>query len=486
MKEWINRAIGLLDSSLSPIPHELNELDWKEDLSPNNKKLTQHIRAFANYPNGGFLVFGVQNGTGKVLGIDANKAEKIVQTLSNLSRDTVEPHIAIDHTIETYLEQSILIVYIKESSTKPVHLKKGTIEDTYIRSGGTTKKASRQEIGELMLNSKNPIYEELHSTKVVDIRKVYELLDVDGIFTLLQKPVPFDLEEVINVLQANKMMERIDENGFYITNLGALTAAKSLIEFDSLARKAVRVIKYKGKNKVVTEREYPGRKGYAISFERLIEFIKILLPSSEVIKSAFRHETSIYPDIALRELVANALVHQDLSVTGAGPMIDIFDDRIEISSPGRLLPSKKLDRLIGTNPESRNDKLASTFRRMKICEERGSGFQKAVSAVELFGLPPLKFVEMDNSFKVVMFAPKSFADLTPAERIEAAYQHSIIQYFSSGGMSNTSLRQRFKMNDKQRSQVSVVIREALEQGKIKPKDPNNKSTKFVEYIPYWV
>ena len=166
-------------------------------------------------------------------------------------------------------------------------------------------------------------------------------------------------------------------------------------------------------------------------------------------------------------------------------MIEIFDDRIEISNPGKLLPSKKVDRLIRTTPESRNEILASAFRRYGICEERGSGFEKAVSAIELYGLPPLKIEELENSFRVTMYSPKTFAKLTPTERVEACYQHSIIQYFSSGGMTNTSLRERFKMSERQRPQISLVIKEALAQNKIKPKDPNNASTKYVEYIPFW-
>lgn len=72
-----------------------------------------------------------------------------------------------------------------------------------------------------------------------------------------------------------------------------------------------------------------------------------------------------------------------------------------------------------------------------------------------------------------------------AERIEACYQHAIIQYLSSGSMNNTSLRERFKMSERQRSQVSLVIKNTLEAGKIKLKDPDSNSTKFVEYIPYW-
>jgi len=209
------------------------------------------------------------------------------------------------------------------------------------------------------------------------------------------------------------------------------------------------------------------------------------LPSSEIIKNALRTETSVYPEIALREIIANALIHQDFTIRGSGPMIEIFDDRIEVSNPGKLLPTKKIDRLIRTTPESRNEILAAAFRRYNICEERGSGFEKAVASIELFGLPPLKFSETENSFRVIMYSPRKFADMTPEERVEAAYQHSIIKYFSSGGMTNTSLRERFRMHEKQRPQVSLVIKEALKLGKIKPKDPNNESTKFAEYIPYW-
>ena len=164
-------------------------------------------------------------------------------------------------------------------------------------------------------------------------------------------------------------------------------------------------------------------------------------------------------------------------------MIEIFEDRIEISNPGRLLPSKKIDRLIRTTPESRNEILAAAFRRYNICEERGSGFEKAVAAIEIYGLPPLKFENLENSFRVTMYMPKKFAEMTQAERTEACYQHSIIRYYSSGSMSNASLRERFKMPDKQRPQISLVIKEALAKGRIKPKDPNNASTKLIEYIP---
>lgn len=153
-----------------------------------------------------------------------------------------------------------------------------------------------------------------------------------------------------------------DGNGYYITNLGGISAARELEEFSELRRKSIRVIRYRGTNKVNTTDELVGHKGYAVGFEGLIGYLKRLLPHSEVIQQSLREQVSLYPEIALRELIANALIHQDFGVTGAGPTIEIYDDRITFTNPGTLLPGKRLDRLIGTTPESRNEMLASKFR----------------------------------------------------------------------------------------------------------------------------
>jgi predicted HTH transcriptional regulator len=227
-----------------------------------------------------------------------------------------------------------------------------------------------------------------------------------------------------------------------------------------------------------------GHKGYAIAFEGLISYLSRQLPHSEVIQQSLRTKVSIYPEIALRELIANALIHQDFSITGAGPTIEIFDDRIEFTNPGALLPSKRVDRLIGTTPESRNELLASAFRRYRICEERGTGFQKVVAAVELFGLPPVTFTPLENAFRVTLFSPRAFAEMSMHERIEAAYQHAVLQFLSSQTLTNTTLRERFKISEKQRNQISNLIADAVDAGRIKRKD-NNSGNKFAEYIPYW-
>ena len=484
MKAWMTKALELLRASLEPPKHELNELDWKAALSPDKKRLTEHLSSFANQPGGGYLVFGVDS-AGTPSGVDEKTIETTVNQLVNLGRAGLEPPIALDHTVEDYESVRLLFVHVLESAVKPVHLRGKGLEAAFIRSGGTTRKASRQEIGTLMLNSRTPRWEELHASVLLPDTEFITKLNVEPIFKMLERPATTTHEDSLTWMAGERFIVREPAGGGYVTNLGAIAVARTLADFTDLSRKAVRVVVYDGLNKAKTQQEKEGTKGYAISFQGLMQFIMLLLPQSEVIEQALRKKRTVYPEIALREIVANALIHQDFSITGAGPLIEIFDDRIEVSNPGGLLPSKRLDRLIGTQPESRNEQLARAFRRYKICEELGSGLLKAGLQVELYGLPPIEFSAEQNHFKVTLHAPRTFAKMSVRERLEACYQHAVLKYYSGGAMTNTTLRERLKMPEKQRSMVSVLIQEAIDKNLVKPTDPDNKSRKFAEYVPFW-
>lgn len=481
-KYWITSVLNILEQSLRPVPHEVNELDWKASLSEDKDRLAEHLMAFANYPSGGSLIFGVAD-TGQPVGVEQSEIAKIINTLANLGRDSVEPPIAIDHAVIEFEGANLLLVHIPEQTVKPVHRRGKTIEHTWVRSGGTTRKASRQEVGALMLNSASPRWEELRASQLLSLDSVIEKLDVATIAKLLERPLPNEAEELNKWLLAEGLAVA-DGRGFYITNFGAIASARKLDDFGVLERKRIRVIRYRGTNKVDTIDETPGNRGYAVGFEGLIGYLKRALPHSEVIQQSLRTEVSVYPEIALRELIANALIHQDFTVTGAGPMVEIYDDRIEVTNPGTLLPGKRPDRLIGTTPESRNEQLASSFRRYRICEERGTGFQKVVRAIELFGLPPLVFTLQENAFRVTLYAPRKFSEMSQTERIEACYQHSVLQYLSSSTLTNTTLRERFKLHEKYRNQITNLIGDAVASGRLKRKDEGN-GKKFAEYLPYW-
>jgi predicted HTH transcriptional regulator len=462
----------------------MNELDWKVALSSNKKRLAEHLSALSNYPGGGFLVYGI-NDFGIPVGISDSEVAEIINQLANLSRGAIEPPQALDHAVENYADDRLLLVHVPESPIKPVHLRGKAFEHAFIRSGGTTRQASRQEIAAMMLHSRTPRWEELHASMLLDEASLLAKLSVGPILTMLERPGPSSQSEMLIWMEDEGFITRQPANGGYITNLGAIAAASKLSDFPDISRKAVRVIVYNGTNKATMKLEREGTKGYAISFQGLLRFVMSQLPQSEIIEQALRVKHTVYPEIALREIIANALIHQDFSITGASPLVEIFDDRIEISNPGGLLPSKQLDRLIGTQPESRNEQLARAFRRFRICEEQGSGLMKAGLEVELYGLPPIKFEAGSNYFKVTLLSPKTFGQMSASERLSACYQHSVLKHLSGSVMTNKSLRERLKMPEKQRSMVSALIQEAVDRKFIKPADPENKSRKYSEYIPSW-
>lgn len=484
MPSWTTRAYALLDASLGDPRHELNELDWKVDSSSKGHRTAEHLCALSNLPGGGFLVFGVNN-DGKPVGVDSTQVADIVGKLSNIGRQNVEPPIAIEHAVDVYREASLLFVRIPESPTKPVHIRGKALDETFIRSGGTTRRASRQDVGNLLLNSRTPRWEELHASVLASGAEIVSKLEFAPVLEALGRKPPTSDAELLEWAEAEDFIQSQGDDGYYITNLGAIAVSKHLADTPQLSRKAVRVLIYNGKDKSSIRLDREGGKGYAIGFGGLLEFVMSHLPQSEVIEKALRQKRTLYPELALRELIANALIHQDFTISGAGPMIELFTDRIVISNPGSLLPSKRLDRLIGTQPESRNEALARAFRRYKICEELGSGLIKAGEAAELYGLPPVKFEAGENFFRVTLFAPRTYAEMAPSERLEACYQHAVLRYLARDHMTNKSLRERLKMPDKHRSMVSALLQQAVEAGLIKAADPDNKSKKFTEYLPFW-
>jgi predicted HTH transcriptional regulator len=464
--------------------HELNEIDWKVALSDDKKRLAEHLCAFANYPGGGYLVFGITQDA-SLKGFTADEIEETSNRIANLGRDAVEPALQLDHHRVKFQGTDILLVQIPEAPIKPVHKRGKSIEYTSIRTGGTTRRASRQDIGTMMLHSQTPRWENCHASMLLSDEELLNALVVDPILEMLNQPVPNGAEERLKWMTDSAFVVRHPSGGGYITNLRAISAAADLRKYATLADKSARVIVYDGLNKTKTRSDIEGWRGYAIAFQGLLKYVCNLLPKSEVIAQALRETVPVYPELALREVIANALIHQDFTISGSRPLIEIYDDRIEISNPGKLLPSKSIERIIGTQPESRNEKLARAFRLYRICEQRGSGLLRAATEVEVFGLPPIRFEEESNHFKVTLSAPRTFAQMSAHERLNACYQHALLKYCSHSVMTNKSLRERLKMPEKQRSMVSRLIQEAIDNKLIAPANPENASKKYTEYVPAW-
>jgi ATP-dependent DNA helicase RecG len=156
-----------------------------------------------------------------------------------------------------------------------------------------------------------------------------------------------------------------------------------------LPGKAVRIVKYVGRDKSRSDFEQEGKKGYAVGFTGMMKFLMERLPKEERYIDGVRRMVPHFPETAIREVIANALIHQDFMASGVGPVVEIYDNRIEVSNPANSPIST--DRLLDER-HSRDEKLAATMRSLGLCEERGGGLDKTLLEIEAEHLPAPDFI----------------------------------------------------------------------------------------------
>ena len=109
-KHWIRAATQCLHESLRPVPHEVNELDWMVCLTDHKDGLAEHLMAFANHANGGYLAFGIDN-SGAFVGVSQTDIAQVANTLANFGRDAIEPALAIDHAAVDFEGTPLMLVH---------------------------------------------------------------------------------------------------------------------------------------------------------------------------------------------------------------------------------------------------------------------------------------------------------------------------------------------------------------------------------------
>jgi len=486
-----NRFKKIIDS-LRKLPKETEWIEFKiNNFKPED--IGEYISALSNSAalcseQTAFLVWGIEDETHKLVGTKFKPhKEKIGNQEMELWLSTMLlPRIDFKFHEKEINGKNLVLLEIPAARHTPVRFK----ENEFIRVGSIKKKLKDFPEKESALWNlfREYRFEQDVALSDVSVDEVLTLIDYPAYFYLTAKPLPANKTAIINRLAEEKMLIQRFHGQIDITNLGAVLFAKDLKKFERLARKSLRIIQYNGKNRVETVREFPTTsqesKGYALGFEAAIGFIDSILPVNEQIGKAFREEVRMYPAIAVRELVANAIIHQDFSITGASPKVEIFTDRIEITNPGKPLIDTL--RFIDSPPRSRNEDIAAFMRRINLCEERGSGIDKVISSVELFQLPPPDFRVVEDNTIAVLYADKKLNEMTQKERIRACYQHSCLQFVSNEEMTNTSLRKRFGIKDTNYPIASKIISETLKAELIKPYDAENKSKKLSSYVPFWV
>lgn len=483
----VNRA-GQLTQLVRELTRSGREESWAEFKRDNSNpeligRLVSAISNVAAVENRatGLIVWGIDDSGGKIVGtdFDPHRMKRGNEDLIPWLTQTTSPPVDLQFT-EIELEgRRLVVLEIDRASLSPTQFKR--VE--YIRRDTQTKLLSEcPQLGRKLWESlATTPYEKRVNREAESDKEVFGLLDIDAYRRLLKRPTA-SASDTLQYMESDGLINRHHRTGWDITNLAALCFAQRLEDFDRLERKAVRFVRYQGNDRSTAVDGYDGKKGYAVGFEGILGYIEAQLPKREVTDS-IRHWEEEFPRLAVRELVANALIHQDFSMVGAGPLIELFSDRLEISNPGTPLVSDTR-RLLDCPPQSRNEGLATVMRKAGICEERGSGIDKAALATEQAQLPAPDIRAVEASTVAVLLGPRTLSQMEPAERNLVTYMHSSLRWVSQQPITNSTIRERFGISDRNAARASRLIADAVEAGSIKPLDAT-ASKRHMKYVPFW-
>lgn len=485
-----NQEILELIYSLAGFPNETEWIEFKEGNS-EPARIARDISALAN--SAAFLgreyaykIWGLEDDTHRIVGTSfdplakkgkGNQAPSI--WLRNiLSRNANYEFLQLDHE-----DKHLVVLRIRASSAQPVYYDK----DAYIREGSSSTRLEPGSAKEAELWRR--LQREGHELRIaqegLDARSVAETLDLDAYYGLLGLRKPRDTSDLLRSLVEQSLLKPQDNGRYAVTNLGALLVAKRLSDFPGLRKRVLRVVRHEGKGnlRIIEDRHFDC--GYALALPEAQAYILSSIPSKEVLDGAFRRVEYSYPEAAIRELLSNVIMHQDLSDTTAGPTVGIYENRIEFANPGvSLIP---VERMLNARPKTRNAALVGVMRQMDLCEEDGTGWDISVDACEAAHLPaPEATSEEGLGTQVILFGGRAYDRMTKAERKNAVYWHACLLYAQGESMSNQTLRERFGLEGARKNVIAMsrLIRECLDGGLIREEDEDS-SDKFKRYIPFW-
>lgn len=478
--------IEQLVRSLCKLPAETSWVEFKRGYYEGDM-IGQRICGLANAAaledrRFAYLVWGVEDGSHEIVGTEGNFPTTNVegQEMEGWIRQRLSRNADFTYATGRIDGRKVEVLTISPAIGYPVAFRR--VE--YIRIGSVTRKM--EEFKELSARLWGKLRDGSFESRIAKTdltpAEAIELLDVQSYFLLKRLPLPSDRDGIIHYLQDDGLVTRLDDGNWGVTNLGAILFARRLSDFGATGRKSLRIVRYADRSRMAIEKNELVAGGYASQFESAMRITEALAPGSEPVVGGLRRRDTAYPSLAVREALANALVHQDFTEIGTGPTLELFPDRMEIANPGK--PLVDVDRIIDSTPKSRNEHLASLMRQFGFCEELGTGWDKIVIACEINNLPPPKIQVYENGTRVTLFAARPFSGWTMEEKCRSCYYHSCIRYVQGDFLTNQSLRERLGLPPTSAGSVSRLISGCVERHLVKPVDPE-AGNRYMKYVPYW-
>ena len=386
---------------------ESKNIEFKREIPSNHEKFLKDIIAFSNC-TGGKVIIGIEDETNKVHGIGDVSPFKLSDSISTMISDACTPQIEPDITVGTIEEKTILIIDIAPGKFRPYHLKsRGKEASTYIRINGTSRPAELYKLKELELEGRNISYDTMQ-----DIGNKY---DPDKTKKLCEKMKQIAMDSCSDEMQKENIksltVEKLLDFGVLckVGNDLCPTHAFNLLTDNTERNARIKCAVFKGTTRdiFIDKKQFDGPIYEQV--EDAYQFVLRHINLGAKIEGIYRQDIYELPGSAVREMIANAVVHR--SYLDAGEIqVSIYDDRVEVASPGMLYGGLDFETAKRGTSKCRNAAIAEAFQYMHIVESWGTGIPRIISKCELYGLQEPKFEEFGNGIMVTLFRKMGNAD----------------------------------------------------------------------------
>lgn len=379
---------------------ESKNVEFKENLPEKSIKYMKSVVAFAN-GTGGKIIFGIADKTKEVIGFDKEDVFRKMDAIANAVSDSCEPAIIPDITLQTVDGKTIIVVEVSGGRQRPYYIKAlGKEGGVYVRVAGTTRPADEYMIKELMFEGSNRYFDQALCTglNVTDE-------DIDALCKAMKEQAiknAHNEEQKASVKDVGRQQLRswgvlIERDGKdYPSNAYAILTGCGGLHVATQCG----VFKGTTKEVFVDRREYTGPIWEQI--EEAFQFVLRNIHLGATIVGIYRQDVYEIPPDAIRELIINAAVHRSYLDHG-NIQVAVYDNRLEITSPGKLPMGQTLERMKEGYSQIRNEALAYAFSYMNLIEHWGSGIPRIIGKVKAAGLREPEFIGGEVDLRINIY-----------------------------------------------------------------------------------
>lgn len=379
---------------------ESKNIEYKVAVPKKSEKYMKTVVAFAN-GNGGKIVFGIDDKTLEIVGMDEENIFKTMDAITNAISDSCEPRIRPDVTLQTVNDKTVIVVEILPGSMRPYYIKsEGMTEGTYMRVSGTTRPVEGYMLKELILEGQNRYFDsepcrELQITDE-DIQNLCKTMKETAIKNTWQDSEKAKIKDITkNTLLSWGILTEV-QGEIFPTNAYALLTGQLRMQ------PIIQCGLFKGKDRAyfADRKEFDGpiQNQVEAAYQYVLEKINMGMQ----IQGIYRQDVYELPTDSVRELIANAVAHRSYLEPG-NIQVAIFDDRLEVTSPGMLLNNVSIKKMMEGYSKPRNPAIANAFAYMKIIEKWGTGIPRIFRECREYGLPDPELIDFDGDFRVNMY-----------------------------------------------------------------------------------